>query len=116
MNKIINTNQPHSALPQRQQGVATLLISLVILTTITFVLIYSARAVLMEQQLTTNDKRGRQSFEAAEFGQDAAVAYITSPGGRDKDNTAISIRFLIHLHPLMELVMSRPIPCPTAAA
>ena len=79
-------NDTHlSALPQAQRGVATLLISLVVLTTITFTLIYSARTVLMEQKITANDLRGRQAFEAAEAGQEAAVAYLITTGGRDKD-------------------------------
>lgn len=72
-------------MPRAQRGVATLLITLVILTTITFVLIYSSRTVLTEQQITANDLRGRQAFEAAEAGMETAVAYIISNGGRDKD-------------------------------
>jgi hypothetical protein len=80
---------PLSALPQAQRGVGTLLISLVILTTITFILIYSARAVLMEQQLTSNDLRGRHAFETAEAGQEAAVAYLSTSGGRDKDRDGV---------------------------
>jgi hypothetical protein len=80
---------PLRALPQTQRGVGTLLISLVILTTITFILIYSARSVLTEQQLTSNDLRGRHAFEAAEAGQEAAVAYLSTPGGRDKDRDGV---------------------------
>ncbi len=83
MNRI--SSSLHTTLPQTQQGMATLLISLVILTTITFTLIYSARTVLMEQNVTANDLRGRQAFEAAEAGQEAAVAYLMTPGGRNKD-------------------------------
>ncbi len=76
----------YTTLPRTQRGMATLLISLVILTTITFTLIYSARTILMEQKITANDLRGRQAFEAAEAGQEAAVAYLMTPGGRDKDS------------------------------
>lgn len=78
-------HKPLAALPRAQRGVGTLLIALVILTTITFILIYSARTVLTETQLTANDHRGRQAFEAAEAGQEAAAAYLATPGGRDKD-------------------------------
>ena len=78
-------SRPYTPLPHAQRGIATLLISLVILTTITFTLIYSARTVLMEQRITANDLRGRQAFEAAEAGQEAAVAYLMTGGGRDKD-------------------------------
>lgn len=83
MQKIMFSSQP--ILPQPQRGVATLLMSLVVLTTITFVLIYSARSTLLEQQMTANDLRGRQAFEAAEAGQEAAVSYLNTAGGRDKD-------------------------------
>lgn len=78
-------SQPYAPLLHSQRGMATLLISLVVLTTITFTLIYSARTVLMEQNITANDLRGRQAFEAAEAGQEAAVAYLMTSGGRDKD-------------------------------
>lgn len=60
----------------RQRGVASLLISLVILVTITFVTLYTSRSVLMEQKISTNDYRGRMAFEAAETGLEAAVAAI----------------------------------------
>ena len=83
MNQI--THKLQATLPRSQRGVGTLLISLVILTTITFILIYSARTVLTETQLTRNDMNGRQAFEAAEAGQEAAAAYLSTPGGRDKD-------------------------------
>ena len=94
MNRI--SSSLYTTLPCAQRGMATLLISLVILTTITFTLIYSARTVLMEQNITANDLRGRQAFEAAEAGQEAAVAYLMTPGGRDKDGDG---RIVTYVHP-----------------
>jgi hypothetical protein len=66
---------------------ATLLVTLVILTTITFITIYTSRTVLMEQKIATNDFRGRMAFEAAESGSEMAMAYVA--GGRDMDNDGL---------------------------
>ncbi len=71
MNNYFPINGPH-----RQQGVASLIISLVLLVTITFVTIYTSRGVLMEQKVANNEFRGRMAFEAAEKGIEAAVGAI----------------------------------------
>ncbi len=93
------THKPLAALPRLQRGVGTLLISLVILTTITFILIYSARTVLTETQLTRNDMNGRQAFEAAEAGQEAAAAYLSTPRGRDKDLDGLIVTYIDPVNP-----------------
>ncbi len=67
-----------------QQGVATLLVSLVVLTTITFISLYTARTVMVEQKISTNEYRSRMAFEAAETGAEFAIAYIID--GRDRDS------------------------------
>lgn len=68
---------------KHQRGAATLLVSLVVLTTITFITLYTARTVMTEQQISGNELRGRMAFEAAEAGSEMAIAYIR--GGRDRD-------------------------------
>lgn len=62
----------------RQRGVATLIMSLILLTTLTFVIFYTARGVVMEQKIATNDFRGRMAFEAAEKGIESAMAAIAN--------------------------------------
>lgn len=61
----------------KQKGMASLLISLVVLVTITFVTFYTSRAVVMEQKISTNDYRGRMAFEAAEAGIEATMAALS---------------------------------------
>lgn len=73
-----------------QCGSATLAMSLVLLMLITMVSGYTARTVLFEQKIAANDFRERQAFEAAESGLAAAIAYISSPGGFDKNNDGIA--------------------------
>lgn len=79
MNKMSHTN-----LPGYQRGAASLLIALVVLTTITMISIYTSRTVVMEQNIASNDYRGRMAFEAAEAGQDMAISYIAN--GRNPDD------------------------------
>lgn len=56
-----------------QKGVASLVVAVVILVTVTFVTFYTSRAVLMEQKISTNDYRSRMAFEAAQAGIDATM-------------------------------------------
>ena len=74
---------------QRQRGVATLLISLILLVVITFVTLYTSRSVLLEQKISTNEFRGRMAFEAAEAGSDAAIAAISSGWTMADDDTRL---------------------------
>lgn len=74
----------------KQAGVATLAMSLVLLVLITMVSVYTSRTVLFEQKIAANDFRERQAFEAAESGLSAAIAYISSPGGFDKNGDGIT--------------------------
>jgi len=55
----------------------------VLLTAITFVSLYTARTVVMESKISTNEYRSRMAFEAAEAGQEAALSFIS--GGRDRN-------------------------------
>lgn len=77
-----------------QRGVATLLVSLVVLTTITFISLYTARTVLMEQKISTNEYRSRLAFEAAEAGIERAISFITD--GRDPDDDNLLSCHAIH--------------------
>lgn len=74
----------------KQAGSATLAMSLVLLILITMVSAYTGRTVLFEQKIAANDFRERQAFEAAETGLSAAIGYISSPGGFDKNNDGIT--------------------------
>ncbi len=78
----------HSSL-QRQRGVASLLISLILLVVITFVTLYTSRSVLMEQKISTNEYRGRMAFEAAEAGIEASVSAIGGGWAMAADDTVI---------------------------
>jgi len=82
MKKII-----HESMPFYQRGAASLLISLVLLTVITFVSLYTSRTVLMEQKISANDFRSRIAFETAEAGAEDAIAYIN--GGWDRDDDGV---------------------------
>jgi len=73
----------------RQSGTATLTMSLILLVLITMVSVYTSRSVLLEQKISANDFRERQAFEAAESGLTAAIAYLASTGGADKNNDGI---------------------------
>lgn len=66
---------------KRQRGVASLLLSLVILTLITFVTLFTAKTVTLEQKIAANSLQGRQAFEAAEAGMEAAISYATPENG-----------------------------------
>ncbi len=52
----------------KQQGMAVLAISIILLVLITLISSYLSRSVLLEQKLVNNDKRAKEAFEAAESG------------------------------------------------
>ncbi len=68
-----------------QKGVGSLLISIVILTLVTFVTIYTSKTVLLEQKIAANDFRSRQAFEAAEAGIGQAIAILNEDTDHNKD-------------------------------
>jgi len=69
----------------RQRGFATLTTSMVMLLLISLISVYSARTVLFEQKISSNDFRSRMSFEAAESGLQSALAYVNDGWDRDPD-------------------------------
>jgi Tfp pilus assembly protein PilX len=75
----------HYSTYHQQRGVATLLMSMIILMVITFITLYTSRTVRMEQKIATNDYRGRMAFEAAETGIEAAMAAINAGWTRNLD-------------------------------
>lgn len=73
----MNSYTSLSGMGNKQRGVGSLLISLVILSLITFVTIYTSKTVLMEQKISNNDYKARMVFEAAEAGLNQAIANLT---------------------------------------
>jgi Tfp pilus assembly protein PilX len=83
----ITMSNKHSFITQSaQRGTIALLMSLIILTLITFVSLYTAKTVSVEQKISGNEFRSRVAFEAAEAGMEAAMTYIDrSNGGYDRN-------------------------------
>ena len=71
---------------RRQRGMASLLISLVLLVGITIVVLVTAHTTAREQRLSANDMRAKAAFEAAQAGIDFGLSYFNSPDGMDQDN------------------------------
>ena len=71
-------NPPRKPTPGRQRGVLSLLMALVILTLITFVSLYTARTVTMEQRIAANVRGSQAAFEAAEGGMAQAMSYVNT--------------------------------------
>ncbi len=69
----------------KQTGMATLLVSVVLLAVMSVMAIYTSRSSLMELTLTNNAYRAKQAAEAAEAGLDFALAYYLQ-GGADQNN------------------------------
>lgn len=70
----------------KQKGVASLVISLAILTLLTFITLYTSKSILTEQKLAHNDIKGKQAFEAAEAGIAAASTALTTDMDLDDDD------------------------------
>jgi len=67
----------------KQNGAASLLISLVVLALITVVTLFASKSILTEQKIANNDVRAKQAFEAAEAGLSAAITYLSENPDRD---------------------------------
>ncbi len=74
---------------QRQRGVASLVISLILLVVITFVTLYTSKGVLTESRIATNEFRSRMAFEAAEAGGESAIAAVGAGWTIAADDTNI---------------------------
>lgn len=65
---------------QKQSGVATLVFSLVVLFTLTITTVFGSRVALLDEKMSSNDYRSKESFAAAEAGMDAAITAINLAG------------------------------------
>ena len=66
----------------RQQGAATIFITIVLLLAVGLIALYANRGAILEQRLAANEVRAKQAFAAAQAGLDAALAqwHTTTPG------------------------------------
>ncbi len=67
---------------KQQQGVATLMTSLILLFSITMMSLFSARVNVVETQIAANDYRSKMAYEAAQGGLEAALASLQSVENR----------------------------------
>lgn len=86
-----NLPRNKSAMMKKQQGMAVLAISIILLVLITLVSLYLARSILMEQKMVNNDLRARQSFENAEAGLAAAMQAVALETYWDDNNNIIGV-------------------------
>ncbi|MFP4639633.1 MAG: PilX N-terminal domain-containing pilus assembly protein [Guyparkeria sp.] len=64
-------NPPHAPI-RSQRGMATVLVSIILLIAATLIAFFTARSAVVEQQITANEMRSKQALAAAEAGiQDA---------------------------------------------
>lgn len=64
----------------RQRGAGTLVVVLILLLLSSLATFFTARSAINEQRLSANEIRGKQAFDAASAGQDAALAYFSKGG------------------------------------
>jgi len=81
----MNAMPKHASPPRRQQGVASLLVALVLLVATTLMVLFTARSAFMEQRISGNEIRAKQAMQAAQAGLDYALAYLGEPGGLDQN-------------------------------
>lgn len=74
--------QMYRTTPKKQQGIATLTTSLILLFSITMMSLFSARVNVVETQIAANDYRGKIAYEAAQGGLEAALAALQSVENR----------------------------------
>ena len=68
--------RPPLGCPQRQRGLATLLVALVILGILTIIVLYSTHVAFFEQRTATNENRARLVEQAAEYSINLAGEYL----------------------------------------
>ncbi len=67
---------------QKQRGVATLMISLILLFSITMMTLYAAQNTVIETQIAANDYRSKLAYEAAQAGLEAAITELQTVANR----------------------------------
>lgn len=85
MNRLQLASIQHMFLARRQRGAVSLIMSLVLLVSITFVTLYTSKSVITEQKLANNDYRGRMAFETAEAGLASAITSLSEDVDLDDD-------------------------------
>ena len=69
-------SQNAQRLGRRQEGLATLLVTVIILVAITITLIFAAQTSVLEQRMSANEVRMKQTSSAAQGGLERAMAYM----------------------------------------
>ncbi|WP_373975074.1 hypothetical protein NT239_15760 [Chitinibacter sp. SCUT-21] len=64
--------------PKKQAGVATLLVSVILLLVLAIMTLYSNRSVILEQRSATNEYKQAQALEAAQSGQARFITQIAT--------------------------------------
>lgn len=73
---------PKSAV-SREEGVITLVVSLMILLAMTLMTFSAAKVTLTEQRIAANDYRAKQAFEAAQSGLESAMTFLANKANRE---------------------------------
>ena len=78
----MQTHKTSASAPRRQQGAATIFITIVLLLAVGLIALYANRGAILEQRLVANEIRAKQAFAAAQAGLDTALAqwHTTTPG------------------------------------
>ena len=71
----------------KQQGAATLVVSIVLLVAITLVTLFTAKVVLDDIKIEANNYRAAQATSAANYGLDFAIRYFDTGGFDQLDET-----------------------------
>jgi Tfp pilus assembly protein PilX len=61
----------------KQKGAATLLITVIMITTITLIILFAASYNRIQEQVTANSYQNNQAFEAAEAGLEFGIVYLS---------------------------------------
>jgi hypothetical protein len=80
----------------KQRGAVVISLSVIFLLLTTFVTLYVAKAILLEQKIMNNEMRSKLAFEAAEFGVSAALDYIGENPDRDANGIVDPIFTLVN--------------------
>jgi type II secretory pathway pseudopilin PulG len=76
MKRFLDNMRRAASRPRRQTGVATLMVTLVILLILTVVILLSVNVGVFEQKTATNENRARLAEQAAEFAANLAGEYL----------------------------------------
>ncbi|WNC73350.1 PilX N-terminal domain-containing pilus assembly protein [Thalassotalea psychrophila] len=84
---ILHKNSINQKSLKKQQGMAVLITSIILLILITLVSLYLARSILLEQKLVNNDIRAKYAFESAESALNIAFTELGSGDYFQEDGT-----------------------------